>query len=106
MIQPVRSIQKAAAFDSALHNRRVVSPGRIRLVRWVKRDGLVVTWGNIIEAYQGQSCRDTMATEADAIERERQANACESLADDREPVPTLRQRLDHNGTCIDEAEEL
>ena len=58
-----------------------------QLRRWAQRDGSTVTWGNVIGGMSGQSRRQTFATEADAIERERQALACESLGAEREPIP-------------------
>jgi hypothetical protein len=41
----------------------------------------------------GQSFRETFATEAEAVERERQAKACEAIGADLEPKATARQEL-------------
>ena len=64
-----------------------------KLTRWAERKGTVVEYGNIVGPYLGQQFREEFATEADAIERERQAKACEPITDDRMPVPLKRERL-------------
>lgn len=63
------------------------------LRRWANRKGTTVEWGNVIGGYNGQSFRETFATEDEAIERERQAIACESIPNDREPIATERADL-------------
>jgi hypothetical protein len=66
---------------------------RYSLKRWAQRDGATVEWGNVVAGMSGQSFRETFATEAEAIERERQARAGEAIGADREPKATARQEL-------------
>ena len=63
-----------------------------KLNRWAKRTGTTVEWGNLIGPFVGQSFRETFSTEDEAIERQRQAKACESIGVDREPIAL--ERLD------------
>ena len=65
----------------------------IKFVRWADRDGKTVRWGNLIGCYRGQEFEETFSTEAEAVERERQANACEAISDKREPTPIKRAIL-------------
>jgi hypothetical protein len=65
----------------------------LELHRWAERKGTTVTWGNIVGQYNGQSFRETFATEAEAIERERQARACEPIGAAREPIAAERVNL-------------
>lgn len=64
-----------------------------KLSRWAKREGKTVSWGNVIGPYLGQAFEETFATEDEAKERQRQAEACESIGDDRPPVPLKRTDL-------------
>jgi hypothetical protein len=64
-----------------------------KLRRWALRRGLVVEWGNVVGPYRGQEFRETFRNEAEARERERQANACESIGDERPPVAVKREQL-------------
>jgi hypothetical protein len=65
----------------------------LKLKRWAERKGCTVEWGNMVGSYLGQSFRETFQTEAEAVERERQALACEDIGDDRVPVPLRRDCL-------------
>ena len=64
-----------------------------KLSRWAERKGNTVEWGNIIGGYIGQTFRETFNTEAEAIEREKQALACEPIGEDRQPIAIERVRL-------------
>ena len=66
-----------------------------KLRRWAGRKGKTVEWGNVIGPYVGQSFRETFSTEAEAIERKRQAEACEAIGRDREPIAIERVPLSH-----------
>ena len=63
------------------------------LKRWANRAATTVEWGNLVGGFRGQSFRETFATEADAIERERQATAGESIGVDRAPIALTREDL-------------
>lgn len=65
----------------------------LELKRWAQRDGCTVEWGNIVGCYLGQQFRETFATEEQAIERERQAKACEAIGAEREPVALTQERI-------------
>ena len=64
-----------------------------KLTRWAERKGKIVRWGNIIGMWRGQEFEETFATEEEAIERERQALACEGIGDERLPIPVERKEL-------------
>ena len=63
------------------------------LKRWADRKGNIVEWGNIVGPYLGQSFREEFSNEEEAKERERQAKACESICDTREPIALKRISL-------------
>jgi hypothetical protein len=63
------------------------------LTRWAMREGKTVKWGNWVMGYRGQEYCETFATEADAIERERQAKACEDISANRDPIAIERIQL-------------
>ena len=65
----------------------------MELKRWADRKGTTVEWGNLVGCYRGQEFRETFATEEDAIERERQAIACEDIGDSRKPIAIKREKL-------------
>ena len=69
---------------------RMADKERYSLKRWAKRDGTTVDWGNVIAGMNGQSFREEFATETEAVERERQALAGESIGVDRDPVAIVR----------------
>jgi len=64
-----------------------------QLNRWAQRTQNTVEWGNFVMGYRGQEFRETFATEEEAIERERQANAGEAIGKDREPIAIERIQL-------------
>ena len=64
----------------------------MKLQRWATRNGTTVEWGNVVGGYCGQEFRETFATETEAIERERQAKACESIAANRVPIALKRKQ--------------
>lgn len=68
-----------------------MNPSTIKLTRWAKRKGTTVLWGNMVGCYSGQQFEETFATEAEAVERERQALACEAIGDKREPIAVQRK---------------
>jgi hypothetical protein len=63
--------------------------------RWARRTGGTVEWGNIIHGFIGQSFRETFSTEDEAIEREKQAVACEAIGADR--LPVALERVERTG---------
>ncbi len=63
------------------------------LKRWAGRDGMTVSWGNMIGPYRGQEFTETFATEDEAVERERQANAGEAIGADRLPIAIKREQV-------------
>ena len=81
-----RVVEAARSFVEAARER-------YSLKRWARRDGTTVEWGNVVAGMSGQSFRETFATEAQAVERERQARAGEAIGADREPVAASRQEL-------------
>ena len=64
-----------------------------KLRRWAERDGKTVKWGNIVGPYRGQEFEEEFGTEEEAIERQRQAVACEAIGDGREPVAVRRIKI-------------
>ena len=56
-----------------------------KLTRYADRKGCMVHWGNIIGGFLGQEFKETFKTEAEAIERERQALANEIIEIGRYP---------------------
>ncbi len=67
--------------------------GTIKLNRWAERKGNIVRWGNVIGSYCGQEFEEEFNSEEEAIERERQAKACEAIGAEREPVAIRRTQL-------------
>jgi len=68
-----------------------------KLARWAERKGKIVKWGNMVGPYRGQEFEETFKTNKQAIERERQAKACEAIGDKRVPIPLKRVDLRANG---------
>lgn len=71
----------------------VVSLIPYELRRWADRKGCVVRWGNLVGPYRGQEFEEEFRTEEEAMQRERQALACEPIPDDKEPIPIRRVNL-------------
>ena len=69
-----------------------------KLVRWARRRGVVVQWGNMVGMHRGQEGKWTFATEEDAQIFERYA-VCE-------PVPSLSDEdMAHAGIPLPVARE-
>jgi len=66
---------------------------KLQLVRWAKRVGKTVSWGNIVGPYSGQSFLEIFQTIDEARERERQALAKEPIGSDRLPVALSREEI-------------
>ena len=60
-----------------------------KLNRWAERKGKIVRWGNVIGPWRGQEFEEEFETEEEAIERERQAKACEPIGN---PKPKAIRR--------------
>jgi len=65
---------------------------QVQLNRWAMRDGKTVEWGNVVVGFRGQEFTESFSTEAEAIERERQANAGEAIGADRSPIAWKREQ--------------
>ena len=64
---------------------------QVQLNRWAMRNGNVVEWGNVVGGFCGQEFREVFATEAEAVERERQAKELEAIGADRLPIALSRK---------------
>jgi hypothetical protein len=91
---PKNAREREVAQEEAARHRQQTAGS---FSRWAEREGPVVKWGNTVISqvgvFHGQSFRETFATEAEAIERERQALANEAIGEGRAPVAVSREVL-------------
>jgi hypothetical protein len=94
-VRPPRNAAERTAVATAEAAHRRETAGSFS--RWARRHGCVVEWGNNVVAagavFSGQSFRETFASEAEAIERERQALAKEDIGAERAPIAIARDIL-------------
>lgn len=89
----IRGPRNAAERKAVEDQVRAMDYAPTQLTRWAERAGRTVEWGNVIGSMRGQSFRETFATEAQAIERVRQALDSEAIDGDRAPVATTREDI-------------